>query len=106
MLPKSNRVPKNVSFEKALFFQTPFFSLRALQNNLSFSRYGFVISKKVSMQAVIRNRIRRQMSSYIESKWQDKLLGWDVLFIVRKASVGQTTETFGDQIEDILRRLP
>ena len=63
MLPRANRLKKKKEFEKVFkkgrFLKEDFLILKAFPNNLESSRFGFVISSKVSKKSVIRNKIKR-----------------------------------------------
>ena len=57
--------------------------LRALPNDLDFSRYGFSISKRVG-NAVTRNRVKRVLREILRQK---KLrVGFDMVFIARNSA--------------------
>jgi ribonuclease P protein component len=59
--------------------------IRALPNDLGFSRYGFVVSKRVG-KAVIRNRVKRLLREVLR---QVRLKpGWDIVFIARPMAAG------------------
>ncbi len=63
MLPKRNRLKKKKDFEqvfkKGQFFREDFLTLKIVLNGLKNSRFGFIVSKKVSKKAVTRNKIKR-----------------------------------------------
>jgi ribonuclease P protein component len=85
MLPKQNRLKKKKDFElafkKGKSFKDGFLALRAAQNNLEISRFAFVVSKRVSKKAVVRNKIRRRLSSVAEKEIKNIKNGLDVVFI-------------------------
>ena len=58
--------------------------LKAMPNNLESSRFGFIVSKKVSNKAVIRNRVRRRLREV--ARVTPIEAGWDIVFIARKQS--------------------
>ena len=69
MLPKINCLKKNKEFErvfkKGQSFKEDFLILKAVPNNLKDSRFGFIVSSKVSKKAVIRNKIKRWLRAAI-----------------------------------------
>lgn len=69
MLPSQNRLTKEKDFE-AVFsggksFRTDLLLVKVLVNNLAASRFGFVISKKVSNKATVRNKIKRRLRDIV-----------------------------------------
>lgn len=65
MLPKASRITKKKEFE--LIFKSGktvkdgFLLFKILNNNLLQSRFAFVVSKKISDKATIRNKVRRRL---------------------------------------------
>lgn len=65
MLPKANRLTKKKDFE-AVFqngegLKNGFLIFKALKSNLKESRFGFVVSKKISNKATTRNKVKRRL---------------------------------------------
>jgi ribonuclease P protein component len=85
MLPEINRVKKKRDFEiifkKGVSFKSPSLILKVLKTNLNYSRFGFIVSQKVSKKAVIRNKVRRRLSKIIRDEFKNIKTGLDIVFI-------------------------
>lgn len=85
MLPKANRLKKKKDiesvFKKGKAAGDGFLILKIAQNNLNISRFAFIVSKKVSTKAVVRNKIRRRLSSVAENNFHRIKKGFDVMVI-------------------------
>ncbi len=86
MLKNYQRIRKNKEFlnlyKKGGFLKNQFFLLKFIKNDLKFSRFGFVVSLKVSKRAVDRNLLKRRMREIIRSL-NDKIKpGFDLIFII------------------------
>lgn len=72
MLFRENRLKNKKDFEKIFKqgkgFRQDFLFLKITENNLGKARFGFIVSKKVSKKAVVRNRIKRQLREIIRNK--------------------------------------
>lgn len=69
MLAKKNRLTGQKNFAQTVKLgrgiNDPLFLIKALPNNLKNSRFGIVVSNKVSKKATLRNRLKRQLRSLI-----------------------------------------
>ena len=105
MLPKNNRIKKKKDFDKIFnkgrFFREDFLVLRFLSNNLKNSRFGFIVSQKVSKKAVLRNRIKRRLRELVKMKLRKMAKGMDFLII---ACPGLETKDFWE-MEEIINKL-
>jgi ribonuclease P protein component len=70
----------------------PLFTAKVYQTDLPHPRFGFVVSKKVSASAVVRNRVKRQFRGAIEAILPQIRSGYDILFIVQKEVLGSEAE--------------
>jgi ribonuclease P protein component len=57
--------------------------MKALPNGLTFSRYGFSVSRRVG-KAVMRNRIKRWLRVILRAA--PLKAGWDIIFIARQSA--------------------
>ena len=98
MLKKKYRLPAGVRLGKAKTISAKHFTLKTASSNLSYSRFAFVISKKVDTRAVVRNRIKREMTNSIQSIMDKIGSGKDMLFILRR-SAAQNIRELQEDIE-------
>jgi ribonuclease P protein component len=87
MLPLENRLKKERDFENVFNggegFRSDFLCIKFISNNLASSRFGFIVSKKVSLKAVERNKIKRKLREIIRKTLPDIKGGYDIIVIVQ-----------------------
>ena len=81
----------------------PLVVLRAAPNALPYVRFGFVVSKRVSKLAVVRNRIRRRMREIVRRLPLGE--GWDMLIIARTGAADAAFVDLRDTVERLASRL-
>ena len=105
MLPKENRLTKKKDFERVFRegkgLKEEFLVIKALDNNLNVSRFGFIVSKKISKKAVLRNKIKRRLRELVWMRFNQFRQGIDVAVI---AGIGIGEKNFGE-IEEISNKL-
>lgn len=105
MLAKKFRLPiQNWLRERKIIIirKSDFFIIKTSGNNLPFSRFGVVISKKVSKSAVKRNKIKRIIFDFIRLKKLHEVSSKDVLIIISP----KTAELKKEEIErELIRSL-
>ena len=103
MSPKINSLKKRKDiervFEKGKRFKEDFLILKITKNALSQTRFGFIVSKKVSKKATLRNKIKRKLREIVSQKEVKK--GIDILLI---AMPGLETKDFWG-IDETLSKL-
>ena len=87
MLPKKFRFSKKEGediFRKGKLFHSPNFVVRVARNELDFSRFCFVVSRKDEKKATRRNWLKRRIYGIIRNRTRDVNKGFDFLIIKRK----------------------
>lgn len=102
MLKRKYRLPARVKLTHSSSYKSQTFRVMITKNKLTFSRFGFVISKKIDKRSVVRNRTKRTIRSAIEEMRQIIIVGYDMLFILQKNAVDQKREAFRNEIENLL----
>lgn len=85
MLKAEQRLSRQKDFDRVFsqgrFFSEGTLSLKMVRGPYAVSRFGFIVSKKVSKKAVVRNRLKRRLRESV--RWADKtgrlVGGWDVV---------------------------
>jgi ribonuclease P protein component len=84
MTARSNTISKkkdfDIIFKKGKSAGGVFLVLKFIKNNLEINRFAFIVSKKVSLRAVVRNKIRRRLSESVKA-FKDGKNGLDIVFI-------------------------
>ena len=104
MLPKKYRLTNKKDFEKVFKAgrgrHGKILGIKFTKNNLGNSRFGFIVSKKVSPKAVVRNKIKRKAREIIRLNLGDIKSGLNIVIICQP----EITEKNYQEIEkEILR---
>ena len=75
-----------------------------MPNNDTEVRVGFVVSKRISKYAVIRNHKKRLLGEAIRSSLNELSGGWDVVISVRHQILDADLNTITHDITTLLRR--
>lgn len=102
MLATQYRVPRSVSFSNTKSKQTLFFRVLFKENQLSFNRFGFIVSKKIDKRAVGRNRLKRVLRE-AASHHLTARQGKDMLFIVKQTFIKEKTADIFSLVDSVLK---
>jgi len=107
MLPEANRLKKEKDFERAFkkgkSYNQSFLFLKVFDSqDERQSRFGFVVSTKVSKKAVVRNKLKRQMREIVRERIEDIKKGQDVIVVTQP---GIETQTFHQLKQNLLQLL-
>jgi len=108
MLPKENRLKKKKDFQsisgKGKELRNGFLILKFLKNNLEISRFGFVVSKKISNKATIRNKVKRRLREILRIYLPKIKLGYDLIFFTRKGIEEKKFQEIKEKVEYLLTK--
>ena len=87
MLSKKNCLKKQNDFKKAFkygkYLASEFIFLKFLNNDLNDSRFGFIVSSKISKKAVERNKIKRRLRNIVRRSLDKIKIGYDIIVMTR-----------------------
>lgn len=87
--------------EKGKGFKEDKIVLKVLENNTKETRIGFLITKKVSKKAVVRNKLKRRLREILRREKEKTKKGLDLIFI---ALPGIETRDF-QSLENSVKKL-
>jgi len=109
MLKKANRIGRDKEFDRAFKLGQSFYDkilgLKAVNNGLTVSRLGVLVSTKVSKKAVDRNKIKRQIRAIIREEFGKLKTGKDLVIIVLPQILGKNFEEIRESLGRSLKRL-
>lgn len=93
MLPKRYKLRKNNEikkvFEKGKYSQKGAIGIKFLRNNLSVTRFAFMVGLKISKKATQRNKIRRRLNEIIRLNLSQIKKGYDVMVMTKPEISGK-----------------
>ncbi|MDD3531764.1 MAG: ribonuclease P protein component [Candidatus Shapirobacteria bacterium] len=108
MLTKKHRLPKK-RIEQVKgggrYFQTPFFTLVYLSGRRTASQFAFVLSKRVSKKATIRNKTKRLIAGSVREIMTDLKSGFWAVFLVKRAALDQGKEVLSEVVRDSFNKV-
>jgi ribonuclease P protein component len=78
-----------------------FLVVRVLPNGLDYSRFGFMVSKRLG-NAVTRNKVKRRLREAVRQS--SVLPGWDAVFIARRGAEKASYRSLQQATQNLLRR--
>lgn len=108
MISKTNRLHKEKDIkavlEKGKGFKEDFLILKTYKNDLPESRFTFIVSKKVSKKATVRNKIKRRLRSLIQINLDKIKSGTDNVFIAASGLEGKDFWEMEESMNKIFAR--
>lgn len=109
MLPKTNRLIKEEDFRKVFRSRNkkscPLFDLFVLEKENSVpSRFGFIVSNKISKKAVLRNRAKRLLRESVKGLPEPYFFGYDFVLSAKHSIVEATLITVKAELDKCFKQ--
>lgn len=105
MLPKENRLKKEREFKEVFRegsgVKDGFLFLKFKKNKLDKTKFGFIVSRKVSKKAVVRNKVKRRLREMVRKRLPRIVPGIEGVLMTRP---GIEEKNFAE-VEESLDRL-
>jgi ribonuclease P protein component len=88
-------------YEQGSSWASELMVMKALPNQLGFSRYGFSVGKRLG-GAVVRNRVKRRMREIMRALPLEA--GWDIIFIARPKAAAASFAVLEKTVRGLLTR--
>lgn len=109
MKDKAGRINKKKDFDNIFkngkSKKGAFLLLKFVKNDLEILRKAFLVSKKVSSKAVIRNKIRRRLQESLRLFGQDKLKGLDIVLVVLPKIKEKNFFQINEELTSLLKKI-
>lgn len=103
-MEKKHRIRKSTEFKRAYVkgknYWNRNFTLYIKKNNLNYTRFGIVVTKKLG-KAVVRNKIKRKIREINRSLLPLLEEGYDIVLIPKKNTVDLSYEELKKSVEHI-----
>ncbi len=90
--------------KKSTFFRGKGFVIYIKDSEFDYSRFGISVSKKVG-NAVIRNKVKRQLRSIIDASKKNYQKNLDYIIIVKNGFLDYSFQEIKDNYEVIIRKI-
>lgn len=109
MLNSKNRLKKKINFVRieidGKMRQSTSFGMGIyFRDDDEESRFGFIISTKISKKAVVRNKIKRIMSEVIRKNLDKLKKGYDVVFLIKPSAVRVSKDELEKETYEIITK--
>ena len=108
MLKKINRIHLNKEFDRVFNGQSFYgksLGIKLAKNDLTITRFGIIVSAKVSKKAVARNRVKRQLREIVQQELPKLKNGYDAAFIVFKPILDKNFAEIKKLVEHDFKKL-
>lgn len=96
---------KILQSQKGFWAKSALLSVKSVKSNLSQSRFGFVVSARVSKKAVERNKMKRRLKDVVRKNMDNIKAGFDVIVIASPLSNKAKYQIIKEDLMGLLKKL-
>jgi ribonuclease P protein component len=104
MLKKQNRLSRVTNKSKGTFYSSPFFNIKIHDGQEKTTRFAFVVSKKISRKAVVRNRTKRVLRAAAGALIQKMKSDKDIIIFSKKELNSKQEEEVQESMTEIFSK--
>src|SRR3989338_575122 len=108
MLPSKNRLSKTSDFKELALKGRPFYSsfltLKILKESGLTSRFGVVVSARVSKKATVRNKIKRRITEIVRLNLNNLSAGFKIMIFLKPAAASKNYREIKEEIGKLLKQ--
>lgn len=104
MLKRENRLSKVSGKKSSLFFNSALFNIRISENKEKESRFGIVVSKKISKKAVFRNKTKRIIRNIITDNLDKIAKNKDITIVSKKILSKEFKKQAEQELTELFRK--
>lgn len=99
------RIDISLLFRRGKRVETPLFSFIVRKNDISRTRFIFVVSRMVSKKAVMRNTLRRRIREWFRAHQSElHFNGYDIGVILKKEGAIASRHELYDTLEAVVKK--
>jgi len=93
-------------FELGKFYPEKFLAIKILSNGSDVPRFGFIVSKKVSKKATVRNKVKRRLRESVRLKIKSGLIkdGFDAIVLTRPETAAKNFAEIDEAMNKLLKK--
>ena len=108
MIAKKFRLSKKSDFSKLVQSSNKFYSsnfvLKFIKDQENLNHFAVVVSKKISLKAVVRNKIRRRIYELLRLNMSNFKLGFKIIIFVKKSILELKYQEIEKELLDIFKK--
>jgi len=109
VLPKKHRLKKKKEFErvfkKGKSAKKDFLFIKFIKNSLDTTRFGFIVSRKISKKAVVRNKVKRRLREATREMLPEIKPGYDIVVVAQRGIEKLNFFQIKDNLKELLKKI-